>query len=277
MPSTRPAGQPEPASPETRPSGPYWDAVYQRRGASGVSWFQAEPQTSVDLIRARATPHTPIIDAGAGAGSLTGQLAAAGFTDLTAVDISAAALQAARQRLAGHPAACRIRWIHADLLTRQPDRRYLRGWYPIGGSGFKTQLIHKEWPEARPRKKPDLIADRRRGSFDLVVLAPSQLQRTALEQFIVGRINAPIVIELGLNYGKHHLTGDRHKLANSEVQHPYLVHLSRMPSSRQGATEDIIAGIRERPKIAYFHHDLEVKEVSYRYLGSPDITKYPPR
>jgi hypothetical protein len=63
------------------------------------------------------------------------------------------------------------------------------------------------------------------------------------------------------------------KLANSEVQHPYLVHLSRMASSRQGATEDIIAGIRERPKIAYFHHDLKVKEVSYRYLGSPDITK----
>ena len=63
MPSTRQAGQPEPASPERRPSGPYWDAVYQR-GASHVSWFQAEPQTSVDLIRAHATPHTPIIDAG---------------------------------------------------------------------------------------------------------------------------------------------------------------------------------------------------------------------
>jgi hypothetical protein len=112
-----------------------------------------------------------------------------------------------------------------------------------------------------------------------VVLAPSQLQRTGREQFIVGRIDAPIVIELGLNYGQQHLTDDRQKLANSEVQHPYLVHLSRMPSSRQGATEDVIAEIRERPKIAYFHHDLEVKEVSYRYLGSPDITKekYPPR
>lgn len=124
MPSTRPASQPEPAVPGTAPAGPYWDAIYQRRGASGVSWFQAEPQTSVDLIRAHATSHTPIIDAGAGAGSLTRHLAAAGFTDLTAVDTSAAALQAARQRLAGHPAASRIRWIHADLLTWRPDRRY---------------------------------------------------------------------------------------------------------------------------------------------------------
>jgi len=46
-----------------------------------------------------------------------------------------------------------------------------------------------------------------------------------------------------------------------------------MPSSRQGATEDVIAGISERPKIAYVHHDLEVREVSYRHLGSLDITK----
>ena len=170
--------------------------------------------------------------------------------------------------------------LHIRLVQLLGEWEHLRGWYPIGDSRFKTQLIHKEWPEARPRKKPDLIADRRRGSFDLVVLAPSQLQRTALEQFVVGRIDAPIVIELGLNYGKQHLTDDRQKLANSELQHPYLVHLSRMPSSQQGETEDIVAMIKERPKIAYFHHDLEVKEVSYRYLGSPDITKkekYPPR
>jgi hypothetical protein len=171
--------------------------------------------------------------------------------------------------------------LHIRLVQLLGEWEHLRGWYPIGASGFKTQLIHKEWPEARPRKKkPDLIADRRRGSFDLVVLAPSQLQRAALEQFIVGRIDAPIVIELGLNYGAQHLTDDRQKLANSEVQHPYLVHLSRMPSNEQGEIEDIIAGIGERPKIAYFHHDLEVREVSYRYLGSPGITKkekYPPR
>lgn len=169
--------------------------------------------------------------------------------------------------------------LHIRLVQLLGEWEHLRGWYPIGGSGFKTQLIHKEWPEARPRKKPDLIADRRRGSFDLAVLAPSQLQGTALEQFRAGRIDAPIVIELGLNYGEQHLTDDQEKLANSAVQYPYLVHLSRMPSSRQGKTEDVIDRIIERPKIAYVHHDLEAKKVSYRYLGSPDIIKekYQPR
>jgi 2-polyprenyl-3-methyl-5-hydroxy-6-metoxy-1,4-benzoquinol methylase len=124
MPS-RPTSQPGTAAPETVPAGPYWDAVYQRRGPSGVSWFQAEPQTSLDLIRELAiTEHAPVIDAGAGASSVAGHLATAGFTDVTAVDISADALEAARQRLAGHPAASRIHWIQADLLAWQPDRRY---------------------------------------------------------------------------------------------------------------------------------------------------------
>ena len=97
---------------------------------------------------------------------------------------------------------------------------HLRGWYPIDDSGFKTQLIHKEWPETRPRKKPELMVDRRRGSFDVVVLAPSQLEKATLEQFTVGRIDAPIVIELGLGYWNDHLSGDREKLTNSRVQHP---------------------------------------------------------
>jgi hypothetical protein len=178
------------------------------------------------------------------------------------------------QEFRGQPFIHRVEHsLHIRLVQLLGEWEHLRGWYPIGDSGFKTQLIHKEWPEARPRKKPDLTADRRRGSFDLVVLAPSQLHRTALEQFRTGRIDAPIVIELGLNYGSQHLAADRQKLANSEVQHAYLVHLSRMPSSRQGATEDVIAEISERPQIAYVHHDLEAKEVSYRHLGSPDIMK----
>jgi SAM-dependent methyltransferase len=105
--------------------GEYWDSVYERRGAVGVSWFQAVPQTSLDLIRALGiTPETPVVDAGAGAGTLTGHLAAAGFTDLTAVDISAAALAAARARTAGLPGTAPVSWVHADLLSWRPDRRY---------------------------------------------------------------------------------------------------------------------------------------------------------
>ena len=50
------------------------------------------------------------------------------------------------------------RSLHIRLVQLLGEWEHLRGWYPIGGGGFKTQLIHKEWPEARPRKKPDLSA-----------------------------------------------------------------------------------------------------------------------
>jgi SAM-dependent methyltransferase len=120
-----PDGQDQPALSGAAPSGPYWNAVYRRRGAAGVSWFQATPQMSLSLIRALGIPrHTAVVDAGAGAGALTGHLAAAGFTDLTAVDVSAAALDAARQRLTGQPGVTGITWIRADLLSWRPGRRY---------------------------------------------------------------------------------------------------------------------------------------------------------
>jgi hypothetical protein len=164
--------------------------------------------------------------------------------------------------------------LHVRLVQLLSEWEHLRGWYPIGGSGFKTQLIHKEWPETIPRKKKlELIVDRRRGSFDLVVLAPGQLEKAALEQFTVGRIDPPIVIELGLGYWDDHLEGDQEKLTNSRVQHPYLVHLSRISSGYQEATEGIIAGIEAPTQIVYVHHDLEHKKVYVRYLGSPYITR----
>lgn len=164
--------------------------------------------------------------------------------------------------------------LHARLMQLLSEWEHLRGWYPIDDSDFKTQLIHKEWPETRPRKKgPELIVDRRRGSFDVVVLAPSQLEKATLEQFTVGRIDAPIVIELGLGYWNDHLSGDRDKLTNSRVQHPYLVHLSRMPSGYQDETEVTIASIGAPTQIAYVHHDLQQKMVYFRYLGSSEVTQ----
>jgi hypothetical protein len=76
-------------------------------------------------------------------------------------------------------------------------------------AAFLTQLLHKEWPEFIPRKKAgEPMRALRRGSFDLAVLAPSQLRAATLKQVEDGPIDAPIVIELGLDYGPVHLQGD---------------------------------------------------------------------
>ena len=83
--------------------------------------------------------------------------------------------------------------LHVRLVQLLGEWEHLQGWHPIGDSGFKTQLIHKVWPETMPRKKKaEPLADRRRGSFDLVVPAPSQLRAATLAQFTGGRIRCAL-------------------------------------------------------------------------------------
>ncbi len=104
----------------------HWDAVYSSRGDQQVSWYQADPRLSAELITDAAAGmaagrDSAVIDAGGGASLLAGRLAAAGFTDVTVVDVSAAALATASRRPGGN----QVTWINADLLAWRPARAYL--------------------------------------------------------------------------------------------------------------------------------------------------------
>jgi 2-polyprenyl-3-methyl-5-hydroxy-6-metoxy-1,4-benzoquinol methylase len=100
----------------------HWDAAYVDRGAEGVSWFQKEPRFSLELFDALGiTSSTAVIDIGGGASRLVDRLVQRGYEDLTVLDLSDAALEAAQRRL---PAGAAVRWIHQDLLTWKPDRRW---------------------------------------------------------------------------------------------------------------------------------------------------------
>jgi hypothetical protein len=114
-----------PASPPGTARHEHWDAVYSGRGERQVSWYQADPRLSAELIADAAAGmaagrDSAVIDAGGGASLLAGRLAAARFTDVTVVDVSAAALAAARRR----PGGDQIAWISADLLAWRPPRAY---------------------------------------------------------------------------------------------------------------------------------------------------------
>lgn len=66
-----------------------------QRGVEGVSWFQAVPTVSLELIAGLDVPHDdPVLDAGGGASSLAGELVGRGFRDVTVLDLSEAALEA---------------------------------------------------------------------------------------------------------------------------------------------------------------------------------------
>jgi hypothetical protein len=85
---------------------------------------------------------------------------------------------------------------------------------------------------------------------------PAQFEKITLDQFLQGRVEPPIVIEIGLDYGLKHLDGDIDKLRTSRVPHPYVIHLSRI-GPRVEAVEDRINGIATSApglRAAYVHH-----------------------
>lgn len=102
----------------------HWEKVYSTKATDAVSWFQPHADFSVGLIKATGVDRdAAIIDVGGGASTLVDDLLANGYTDLTVLDLSAAALAAARNRLGARASA--VRWIEADTTKANlPPNRY---------------------------------------------------------------------------------------------------------------------------------------------------------
>jgi ubiquinone/menaquinone biosynthesis C-methylase UbiE len=94
----------------------HWETIYSNKSADEVSWFQPEARLSLALItEAAPDPDAAILDVGGGASSLVDGLLAAGYANVTVLDLSSAALEQARTRL-GEEAA-RVKWLEADIRT----------------------------------------------------------------------------------------------------------------------------------------------------------------
>jgi SAM-dependent methyltransferase len=115
----------------------HWEKVYTTRATDAVSWFQPHADTSVGLIKATgAALDASIIDVGGGASTLVDDLLALGYTNLTVLDLSAAALAAARQRLGGK--ASGVRWIEADITRANLPEREFDIWHDRAVFHFLT-------------------------------------------------------------------------------------------------------------------------------------------
>lgn len=102
----------------------HWENVYATKPATGVSWFQEHPEQSLRLIAGTGVPlSASILDVGGGASTLVDDLLARGYTSLSVLDISAAALKAAQARLGDR--AGKVRWIEGDITAIDlPVRAY---------------------------------------------------------------------------------------------------------------------------------------------------------
>jgi len=101
----------------------HWQRVFTTKADAEVSWYQPRPEVSLELITAAAPDRdAAIIDVGGGTSTLTDHLLAAGYHDLTVLDISEAALTRTRERLGAD--AGKVAWIAADIAEWTPHRRW---------------------------------------------------------------------------------------------------------------------------------------------------------
>ncbi len=108
------------AGPEPRPAREHWQDVYAQKAEDAVSWYQAFPAASIDLVsRTKAGPGARIVDVGGGASRLVDALLALGHERVAVLDVAEAALERARARLGDR--ASRVEWIAADVRTWTPQ------------------------------------------------------------------------------------------------------------------------------------------------------------
>ena len=120
----------------------HWENIYQAKKPHEVSWFQANPDKSHELILATGvSKHAPIIDVGAGATRLVEVLLDSGFSDLTVLDISCTALQRLKKRLGARES--RVTFVEADVTEFQPRRRFAV-WHDRAVFHFLTKSKDRE-------------------------------------------------------------------------------------------------------------------------------------
>ncbi|MCX5743325.1 MAG: class I SAM-dependent methyltransferase [Proteobacteria bacterium] len=94
----------------------HWERVYQTKAASEVSWYRPHLDVSLGLITSAVPDRAArVVDVGGGEATLVDDLVAAGYAHVDVLDLSATALQVARERLGESGAS--VGWLHGDVTT----------------------------------------------------------------------------------------------------------------------------------------------------------------
>jgi 2-polyprenyl-3-methyl-5-hydroxy-6-metoxy-1,4-benzoquinol methylase len=115
----------------------HWENVYQTKAVDEVSWYRPHLELSLRLIQ-DAAPDTrsAIIDVGGGEATLVDDLAARGYSDVTVLDISQAAIEVAKARMGS--AATSVRWITGDITGVELEAARYDVWHDRAVFHFLT-------------------------------------------------------------------------------------------------------------------------------------------
>lgn len=102
----------------------HWEKIYSNRDSGSLSWFQEHADQSLRLIHnTRLGRDAAIVDVGGGTSRLVDDLMAEGYTDLTVLDLSAVAINVAKQRMGEH--ADVVQWMEGDVTCAEfPIHRF---------------------------------------------------------------------------------------------------------------------------------------------------------
>ena len=115
----------------------HWENVYQTKAVDDVSWYRPHLEVSLRLI-ADAAPDTgcAVIDVGGGEATLVDDLVVRGYSDVTVLDISPAAIEVAKARLGASAAA--VHWITGDITAVELEAARYDIWHDRAVFHFLT-------------------------------------------------------------------------------------------------------------------------------------------
>lgn len=115
----------------------HWENVYQTKAVDDVSWYRPHLEVSLRLI-ADAAPDAggAVIDVGGGEATLVDDLVVRGYSDVTVLDISQAAIDVAKARLG--PSAAAVHWITGDITAAELEAARYDVWHDRAVFHFLT-------------------------------------------------------------------------------------------------------------------------------------------
>jgi 2-polyprenyl-3-methyl-5-hydroxy-6-metoxy-1,4-benzoquinol methylase len=120
----------------------HWENVFTTKQVNEVSWYQQIPEDSLDFIQQMALPKTAaIIDIGGGDSFLVDHLLNMGYTNITVLDISQAAIYKVKNRLGSK--ADMVNWIVSNILDFKTDIKY-DCWHDRAAFNFLTKAAEIE-------------------------------------------------------------------------------------------------------------------------------------
>ncbi len=126
----------------------HWEQVYTTKASDSVSWFQEHANLSVRLIHNTGLgKDAAIIDVGGGTSVLVDDLMAEGYTDVTVLDLSSAALTVAKQRLGKY--ADTVHWMEGDITRTDFPRHRFEIWHDRAVFHFLTDPADRKAYVAR--------------------------------------------------------------------------------------------------------------------------------